>query len=276
MFLSFVYVSNRTRSIDLLARGLSSSPPADPGWELVVVDGVPARVASGRAPHHLRDCGIPVGWYGPPRAQPQPNAVTGFVSAMNSGLLRCRGDHVVFLHDYEISPPGAPAAWAGAFRANPRTLIHGSADVYAADPPDTPDDEEIRTWLGDYPGLLVERWVPGVFEVGYWGGPMAYFEATNGIDCRADLCSEWALACVMAQAKIHGYALKVIPELSCVQFDHRAWHAGGDGGNSGWKTWGHFRGAAREPEWTGWSCNDFNMAGVLAIRRGMASEGVTI
>ena len=252
--LSFIYLSNRLRSIDLLAQGLLSSV-STPGWELIVVDGAPGRMKRGKVVPYLKEQGIPVGWYGLPKPKTFPWSVTGFANAMNTGLLHAKGEHVVFVHDYTVLRPGCVREWQEAIKATEgKTLIHGSAQVYRVGPPNA-SEEDIETWEIAPTGTFVEHWVPKVFEVGYFSAPMTFFELTNGIDERSDFCSEWTLASIMAQAKHHNYKLVVKPELVCDQVDHRVWSKGAD---DNFKTWGHDKSVEEMPVWTYWSANPYN------------------
>jgi len=261
--ISFVYISNRPGSIDLLAVALGPQQNAHaPPYELVVVDGWDGRVERGEARRYLEVAGVPLGWYGPPKPRLYPFSHTGFVNAMNTGLLHCRGSHVVFLHDYTMIDPEPVRAWWDAFAAHPATLIHGTGVEYEVPAPAEPVGD-VAAWPGQrVVGTPLRPWVPEEFEVGYWGGPLSYFEATNGIDERADFCAIWALDCVKAQARLHGYALKVLPSLKVHMIDHHLWDPTDRKlpETTLWYTRGWVYNYPTTPEWTAWSANDFHLA----------------
>jgi len=251
--ISFIYLSNRPGGIDVLTHTLKHQDSDD--WELVFVDGFPGRVQRGHARKHLDLNNGRVGWHGPPKPKTFPWSRTGFVNAMNTGLIHARGSHVVFLHDFTHAAPASAGAWADVFARCPRELIHGAADVYRTPPPDGVHD--VMTWEHQPPLQFRERWVPKHFEVGYWGGPLEFFLSCNGIDERADMCALWALNDVIAKAGFHGYGLRVVPQLLCAQFDHREWQD--RIGNSPYRTIGECSDVAEEPVWTGWACNPYNL-----------------
>lgn len=263
MKISFIYLSNRLGSIDILGHSLHNFAPYEGvEWELVVADGVQSRYNAGAAFGYLSKLlPVPVTYV---RQKPPlyPNAATGFCSAMNTGLLHATGSHVVFLHDYTSYTPTTLQAWALLFNRYPKTLISGTAIMHDAPEPDNLGD--ITTWKSPPAISAREPWVPGVFELGYWGGPMEYFELTNGIDERGDFRADWGLASVINQARIHDYALYVERHhyLTCHMVDHRAWHKEPHEGyvhNSQWKTYLEVKEDLPEPAWGPWSFNAFNL-----------------
>lgn len=258
MKISFIYISNRPGSIDILAYNMMHQQPV-PGheFELVVVDGLPERYQSGKVPPYLAEHNINVGWYGPPIPRTFSFASTGFTNAMNTGLLHASGDYVVFLHDYTSITPQAFENWIAAVQAyGPRSLVHGVAVVYEATPPAPDKISDLVVETG--PWMAREPWVPYHFEMGYWIAPISFFEESNGIDVRADFRSDWALKAVTYQASIRGYRLSVERLIVYHMLDHRIWHKEGLE-NSMWKTWGvEVNADMPEPQWSPWSCNPFN------------------
>lgn len=273
MKLSFVYLSNRPGSIDILAANMSQQVPV-PGveFELVVIDGYPGRVERGKAEAYLRSKGVPVRHYGLPKTKTFPWSRTGFVNAMNTGIMYATGDYVVFLHDFMALPASAVSNIARLLPMyGDRALIHGVAITYQSQAPAKEDDIDSAipsAWIPREP------WVPEVFEMAYWIAPMSFFEATNGIDERADFCSEWALNCVMAQARFHNYALKVDRMMICHMLDHRVWHDGEVNKDSIYKTHGsligkQFTDIPEEPEWSWWSANPYRLD---VVRQSLGSK----
>ena len=249
--------------MDMLAHSFCSQEnPGD--YELVIVDGYKERVEEGLIVPALKNVGIKVGWYGPPKEKLFNWSRTGFANAMNTGLIHSTGSHVVFIHDYTLFPMDMIAKWRQEFSNNPKTLIHGWGVQGTAPEPDT--DEHIRTWknLYDVLGKIVwsKEWIPTEFEIGYIGGPMEYFELTNGIDERSDFCSIWALNSLLKQARFYGYKLLVSKELKSWMIVHSVWK--GDPNNEYSESEFRMRGALQdireEPKWTKWSANDFHLA----------------
>lgn len=265
MKLTFCYVSNRPGSIDILGECLEKQSKAIP-WELVVIDGHPGRVERGNAERYLRDKGIPVSHYGLPKTRTFPWSRTGFVNAMNTGLMYANGTHVVFLHDFVKINDDAVVRWANAFLINQACLIQGAAITYSASQPDVADD--ILTWSRPEPWVAREPWIPDPFDLGYWGGPMEFFEQCNGIDERADWCSEWALDCVAVQAAIHNYGLYTARDIICHMIDHRAWHKG-EAMDGLYRTRGELSNVPIKPEWSPWSANPFHLK---EVRRHLLQE----
>ncbi len=259
MRISVCYVSNRAGCIDLLKASLVNQQ--DPGdWELVVVDGYSGRVERGDAEQFLLATGLPVRAYVPPKPKTFPWSRTGFTNAMNTAIMHAGGSHVVFLHDYTQLQFDALANWRAAFTAYPKTLISGIATEYLAPKPTKIDD--VFTWEeANVPLKALKQWIPDDFEVFYWGCPVELFDLSNGIDERADFCSQFALYSLKEQAKVHGYGLQVNHSLLCHAIDHRAWDDGKwtDPKNSDWRMKGVYSDVPQEPVWTGWGANPFNM-----------------
>ena len=255
--ISVIYISNRPGSLDILTHALSLQTFRD--WELVFVDGLEGRIGRGFARAHLDKHDCQVGWHGDPKPKTFPWSRTGFVNAMNTGLIHARGSHAVFLHDFTHIPPDALGLWAKGFETYPKALLHGVAGVYKAPPPDGLND--VTTWSDPPPLTFQENWIPGppagVFEVGYWGGPMEFFEACNGIDERADFRASWALNDVIAKARAHGYDLLVVRDLVCSQINHRLWQE--KFGDTIYRTIDEYQDAPTEPVWTRWACNPYNL-----------------
>lgn len=265
MKISCVYISHRPGSIDLLADSFRQQVlPAELEWELIVIDGCPGRVQRGEAEAYLRSFGIPVRHYGLPKMHTFPWARTGFANAHNTGLIYSSGTHVIFLNDFCWFPPATVGLWVKAFTDHPDTLICGVGVTYIAPKPDAVVEREGQPALHDvatWKSLNMRRdwtprepWVPETFDTGYWGGPITYFEGTNGIDERADFCSEWTTACVKAQSSLHGLGLRVDRSLVCHMVDHRNWEEDGEGL---YRIKGELADVEHEPVWTGWSGNPF-------------------
>ncbi len=258
MKISVIYISNRPGSIDLLCSSLATQE-GNVDWELIVVDGYEGRVQRGKAEQYLRDHKLPIRYYGLPKAKLFSWSRTGFCNAMNTGLFHVTGDYVVFLHDYTRILETALRDWVLMFtQTGDHCLVHGVAINYETEPPEREDD--IVTWNNPSPWRPRDPWVPNPFEVGYWGGPITFFDRCNGIDERADFRADWALNCVMAQAACHGYKLHVDARLICHMVDHRVWHKGPHSTDSVWKTWLEGGQDIPEPVWTYWSANSFHLA----------------
>lgn len=271
MKLSFCYLSHRPGSIDLLADSLSKQVKAGtdpdslsiPDWELIVIDGFPGRVQRGAANQYVSNLGIPVRHYGLPKVHTFPWARTGFANAHNTGMIYATGTHVVFLNDFCWFPGSTAYLWGRAFDLFPNHLICGVGVTYNAKRPDVESKEggealsDVYTWREldmrrDWTPR--EPWVPEVFDTGYWGGPIEYFERVNGMDERSDFCASWGTASVVAQARMHGMGLRVDRTLVTHMVDHREWENGQEGL---YRIKSEIADVPEEPIWTGWSCNPY-------------------
>jgi len=267
--ISFVYLSNRPGSIDLLSLSFHKQQG---DYELVIVDGFPGRIERGVAIDFLRGLDIKLGWYGLPKKHPYPGSVTGFANAMNTGVLHSRGDYVVFVHDYMLLPGPFVRRWEEVIRrSDGRTLTHGIGFVYTAPKPEGPYD--IWTWVlvpgSGLPMTIQREWIPSQFDAGYFGAPMSFFEEGNGVDEHADSCPQWTLNSLLAQVKANGYRTEIDTTMITHMIDHQEWHEGyvppvGEIVTSGiqnsvWRSWGELRSLLVEPEWTGWGANPYNL-----------------
>ncbi len=223
MKLSVIYLSHRPGSIDIL-RDTLAKQQAGPEWELIVVDGCPGRVERGHARAYLEEAGLPLAHYVPPKPKTFPWSRTGFVNAMNTGMLHTSGSHVLFVHDFMRFPEDSFFKWGVLLRDNPKYFFMAPAVTCITREPDVIDD--VWTWHKAPAPIWepLEPWVPEVFDLGLWGGPIELFDKCNGIDERADFCSEWALDCVLYQGNQHGYKFHVHRQLNCHMLDHRRWH----------------------------------------------------
>lgn len=260
MNITVIFFTNRPGCIDLMASALAAQQWDKDKftWELVVVDGYPGRVDRGHAEVYVVSLGVPLRSYVPPKSKTFPWSRTGFANAMNTGLLLAGGTHVVFLHDYTSLPSDALERWYAAFTDYPNHLITGIAQEIQAPKPESPED--VMTWTdGDATMRAGRMWIPDDFEVGYWGGPISFFDDGNGIDERADFCSHYALHAVKAQAKLLGYNLLVDHSLLCYMIDHREWDEGpwSSPVNSQWRMKGVYSDVPQEPVWGAWAANPY-------------------
>ena len=254
--LSFVYLTIRAGSIDILASVLSAQDKSKP-WELIVVDGYPGRVQRGWAERFLVHAGLPLKAYVEPKPKTFPWSRTGFANAINTGALHASGEFVVYLHDYTVFPPDMTLRWWDVLsNTDGRTLVHGVAQEYESDPPDVLDD--IRTWSKKMDLRYRRDWIPELFELGYFGIPIKFFEECNGIDERADFCFNFATRATIAHARALGYSLKVEPSLVCGMIDHHLWPVNGKPSeDSKWVIPGVYSDVPAVPNWTGWGANPF-------------------
>ncbi len=271
MKITVVFFSNRQGCIDLMVMSLLPQvfDSQKVSYDLVVIDGYPGRVERGEVEVFLTSASmshdgptLPLRAYSAPKAKTFPWSRTGFANAMNSGIMLSDGDYVVFLHDYTHINPDAIALWAEAFsKYSPKTLISGIMQWCKSPKPDNLSDV---TTYKDYPLQIINEdlWVPETFEIAYWGAPTSFFDECNGIDERADFCSQFSLYAVMAHAKALGYNLVVDSSLNCMMVRHHYWDKGIWEGpiNSEWRMKGAFCDVPTEPIWTGWAANPYNMA----------------
>jgi hypothetical protein len=197
--------------------------------------------------------------YGIPKSKTFPWSRTGFANAMNTGLFYVTGSHALFVHDYTKLSGNGLFLWNEVAKTQGNSLIHGVAITYETEPP-TGEDNDIFTNLPDL-WQPREPWVPEKFELGYWQAPIEFFEQTNGIDERADFCSEWALNSVNHQAKLYDYTTQINRAMVCHMIDHRRWHKNEDGNitqEGTYVTRGQFADIPVEPEWSWWSANPYN------------------
>ena len=270
MKISVVYITNRNGCLDLMTASLLRQrfDSTKVTFELVVIDGYPGRVERGEAQLYLTEASLletgnklPLRAYASPRPKTFPWSRTGFANAMNSGVMLSGGDYVVFLHDYTHIEPNAIELWYNAFTKHPKTLISGVIQWCTAAPPDNLSD--ISTWKSyPLPMTLEDLAIPRTFEVAYWGAPISFFDECNGIDERADFCSQYSLYAVQTHAKAWGYETVVDTTLACLMVRHHDWDTASWYGphNSEWRMKGVYSDVPKEPVWTGWGANPYNMA----------------
>ncbi len=261
MNLTVVFITNRAGCIDLMGSTLAAQQydPNKFSWELIVVDGYPGRIERGHAEVYLNELKLPLRTYTVPRTKTFPWSRTGFTNAMNSGALLARDSNLIFLHDYTFLPEGSLTRWYEAFTNHPHSLISGIAQEFGAEKPDALED--VLTWrVQPIKTVSLGMWIPETFEVGYWGCPVSFFDDGNGIDERADFCSQYALYSIKAQALAHNYPLLVDHSLVAHMIDHRQWDNGSWTGpqNSPWRMKGIYSDVPQEPQWTGWGANPYH------------------
>lgn len=222
--ISFIYVSNRPGSIDLLAYGLARQTDQD--YELIVVDGYPGRIERGRVVPYLLKQGVRLTWYGPPRPQTYPQNKLAFARAMNTGAIHARGRYLIFLHDYCVVPAKATQHWKQAFFEEGATaIISGIACRVLSKPPEQLDD--ITLWNHWQPLTtelpIREVWIPETIEIFYVGLHVTAYDVINGIDERADNDITWALGSFQTQAYRNHLRPVVKRALNVAMLDHRDW-----------------------------------------------------
>ncbi len=262
--ISLLTATYRPGGLDIFAESLVD---VRGDYEVVIIDDCPGRVARGLIPPALVALGVPLGYYGHSKPKSLPGMKCGLANAMNTGLMHCRGDYVVFVCDYTWLPKNWLSTWQSVqTRWNPRSLVCGSAIMYDAPKPTAAND--LHSWPD---GTKISSpkwpWVPHMWESFYVGFPMDWFEEINGVDERSDHCHTWSYNSMVAQSEMLGYALNVIPEICCHMIDHRVWDHPTDpappgcGGEGMWRIT-EAQSAPEEPKWQARSPNSFDLKAI--------------
>lgn len=257
--ISLVLCTYRPGGLDIFAQSFCGDMGGE--YEVVVVDDHPGRVERGEARKYLEGRGIPVGWYGGSKPKSYPHTKGGLANAMNTALIHARGDYLVWVCDYTRLPHYWLKQWQAVQGMHPpKTLVSGGGIVYHVRKPDILGD--VLTW-GEPVSLSASwPWVAREFETFYWGGPIEFLLAINGVDERADHCHCWPVSSKVAQAKALGYSLAVEPDITAHIVDHRIWDSPEEPnplGNEGlWKITAA-QSLSKEPDWTVPSPNPFDI-----------------
>lgn len=226
LLFSLVYLTYRPGGIDLLAQSLACQPYMN--YELLVIDGLLGRPERGEAAKYLTAHGLPLSYFGPPKAKVYPNTPVNLANAMNTGALLARAPWVVYLHDYSFLPRRAFVALDAALNkyVEQNVMISGVAEIHKTRKPQL--DGDITVWQKQQPinqrlKHPVVSWIPEEFENFFCCVPIRFMELTNGIDERADMHVSWPLLCMVAQAKIHDWQMKVDRSLLVKQVNHHGW-----------------------------------------------------
>ena len=189
--LSIMYMTYRPGSIDLLGHSLKDQTDKD--YELIVVDDCHGRAGRGHARKFLESLGVPVTWYGQskpksPKFQDNP---FGFSNAMNSGVMQCRADHIVCVHDFTWFGKNMVSGWKESIaKHGANAIITGWANEVVL--PQPTNDDDICCWDVPYPQyfsgpLTIKRqWKPAELEVFFTCFPSEFLDTINGLDERCD------------------------------------------------------------------------------------------